>query len=96
MARPFVWREPRQLGKRGWARLLRASLVALPLRHLLDLVMWQPQAAMASTRWWARRLGSLALLTSFPCPAAVPPGLGVGILTLAEFSLRVAPGRLWD
>ena len=39
---------------------------------------------------------SLALLTSFPCPAAVPPGLGVGILTLAEFSLRVAPGRLWE
>ena len=51
VTKPFVWREPRRLGKRGWARLLRASLVALPLRHLLDLVVsvyrWNANTSLA-------------------------------------------------
>jgi hypothetical protein len=38
----LVWREPRQLGRRAWARLLQASLIALPLRGLLDRVVRLP------------------------------------------------------
>lgn len=92
----FRWRQPRRMTKREWVVLLRASLVALPVRQMLDMVAWRSKTEVASPLWWARRLGSLAALTSFPCPLAVPCGLAIGILALAEFSLRVAPGRLWD
>ena len=59
--------------------------------------VWRPPAAAGGAVWWARRLGSIALVTCFPCPAVVPPGLAAGILALAEMSLRLAPGdaSLW-
>lgn len=37
--RASVWAPPRHLSRRGWAALMRASLVALPLRQLLDAVV---------------------------------------------------------
>ncbi len=52
---------------------------------------------MGSPLWWVRRLGSLTLLAMPPALAALPPGLTAGVLALAEFSLRLAPGNtdLW-
>ncbi len=72
------------------------SIAPKPLR--IPLQVWHVPAAVGSPMWWARRLGSAALLTSFPCPSAIPPGLAIGVLALSEFSLRLAPGNtlLWS
>ena len=59
-------------------------------------MQWTPTAPLGSCLWWQRRLGSLLLLLTITGQQVVPPGLWIGLQGLAEMSLRLSCGSIYD
>ena len=68
----------------------------MQVRGELQAVPWAPAAPLGSCLWWQRRLGSLMLLLHLTGPRVVPPGLWIGLQGLAEMSLRLACGSMYN